>query len=153
MDAARRLLAECLAELHLDVTVEEKEGAYPSPTIMVNGVDVMGAPASRAAACRLDVPAKRRLLAALRNSLMESGTNRVAHAQQRQIGAIGTAARVILGSPSSRMGLSVARFPRSTASFEPASTRYQWPSSGLPFQPLCSQPSGCALALPQAAIE
>ncbi len=67
-DAARALLAECLTELHLDVAIEEKEGAYPSPTILVNGDDVMGAPASQAAACRLDVPTRQRLLAALRRT-------------------------------------------------------------------------------------
>jgi hypothetical protein len=68
VDVARALLRECLAELKLDVTVEDKEGAYPSPTILVNGVDVMGARASQVAACRLDVPTRRRLLLALRNT-------------------------------------------------------------------------------------
>ncbi len=66
VDEARALLRECLIELQLDVAVEEREGAYPSPTILVNGVDVMGAPASQAAACRLDVPTRQRILAALR---------------------------------------------------------------------------------------
>ncbi len=68
VDAARALLSECLAELKLDITAEDKEGAYPSPTILVNGVDVMGAPASQSAACRLDVPTRHRLLLALRNA-------------------------------------------------------------------------------------
>jgi glutaredoxin len=68
VDAARALLRECLTELQLEVAIEDKEGTYPSPTIIVNGVDVMGAPAFRAAACRLDVPTKRSLLAALRNT-------------------------------------------------------------------------------------
>jgi glutaredoxin len=67
VDAARALLHECLTELQLDVAIEDKEGAYPSPTIIVNGVDVMGAPAFMAAACRLDVPTKTSLLAALQN--------------------------------------------------------------------------------------
>jgi hypothetical protein len=67
VDAARALLTECLTELRLEVSVEDKEGAYPSPTILVDGVDVMDAPASRAAACRLDVPTKSRLLVALRD--------------------------------------------------------------------------------------
>lgn len=66
VDAARALLSECLTELRLEVAVEDKEGAYPSPTILVNGVDVMGAPAVHVAACRLDVPTKQRLLMALR---------------------------------------------------------------------------------------
>lgn len=67
-DAARALLQDCLGELQLDAAVLDKEGEYPSPTILVNGEDVMGAPASQAAACRLDVPTRQRLLAALRGS-------------------------------------------------------------------------------------
>ena len=67
-DAARAVLRECLAELRLDVAVEDKEGEYPSPTILVDGVDVMGAPVFTAAACRLDVPTKARLLGALRGA-------------------------------------------------------------------------------------
>ena len=66
VDAARTLLKECLIELQFSVTIIEKEGAYPSPTILINGVDVMGAPASQGAACRLDIPTKHRLVAALR---------------------------------------------------------------------------------------
>ncbi len=68
VDAARALLNECLTELQLEAAIDDKEGAYPSPTILVNGVDVMGAPASYAAACRLDIPTKHRLLVALRNT-------------------------------------------------------------------------------------
>ena len=67
-DAARALLKECLTELKLDVAVLDKEGDYPSPSILVNGEDVMGAPASQAASCRLDVPTRPRLLAALRRT-------------------------------------------------------------------------------------
>ena len=67
-DAARALLRECLAELELDVAFDDNEGEYPSPTILVNGEDVMGAPASQAAACRLDVPTRDRWLAGLRRA-------------------------------------------------------------------------------------
>mgnify|MGYP001794696806 CR=1 FL=1 len=67
-DAARALLRECLTELKLDVAVEDKEGEYPSPSILVNGEDVMGAPPSQAASCRLDAPTRPRLLAALRRT-------------------------------------------------------------------------------------
>ena len=73
VDAARAMLNECLSELQLDLLVEDREGAYPSPTIRVNGVDVMGPPASQAASCRLDVPTKSRLLAALRNASRRCG--------------------------------------------------------------------------------
>src|ERR1700693_4587641 len=34
VDAARALLDECLADLRLDVAVEDTEGEYPSPTIL-----------------------------------------------------------------------------------------------------------------------
>lgn len=59
---------DCLTELKLDVAVEYKEGEYPSPSILVNGEDVMGAPASQVASCRLDVPTRKRLLAALQRT-------------------------------------------------------------------------------------
>lgn len=68
VDQARRLLQSCLSELGLQVELREREGDYPSPTIMVNGVDVMGSPASSASACRLDVPTRARLVAALRRA-------------------------------------------------------------------------------------
>lgn len=72
--AARTVLADCLDQLGLDLAVHERTGDYPSPTVLVDGVDVMsGAVSSRGAAqapaagaCRLDVPTAPRVLAALR---------------------------------------------------------------------------------------
>jgi hypothetical protein len=65
--AARAMLVHCLTRLGLAIEVRERVGGYPSPTILVDGVDVMtgtvGAPA--VPACRLDVPTESRLLAAL----------------------------------------------------------------------------------------
>jgi hypothetical protein len=68
---ARAVLARCLDQLGLDEVVAERVGDYPSPTVLVEGVDVMsgtardatGAPELRA--CRLDVPTAPRILAAL----------------------------------------------------------------------------------------
>jgi 8-oxo-dGTP pyrophosphatase MutT (NUDIX family) len=40
----RTLLRECLAEVGLTASVIEKVGAYPSPTVLVDGRDVMGDP-------------------------------------------------------------------------------------------------------------
>ena len=65
VDAARALLESCIGELGLDVTVIEREMDYPSPTILVNGTDVMGRPASDLPGCRLDVPTRERVLEAL----------------------------------------------------------------------------------------
>ncbi len=68
VDGARRLLHQCLRELRLHVDVAEKEGEFPSPTILVNGREVMGPPASQEAACRLDLPTHARIIAALRGA-------------------------------------------------------------------------------------
>jgi hypothetical protein len=66
--SARRVVAECLDEIGLAVPVVERVGDYPSPTVLVDGVDVMtGAVGIQpASACRLDIPTKSRVLAALR---------------------------------------------------------------------------------------
>lgn len=65
---ARAVLAECLDRLGLAVPVRERVGDYPSPTVLVDGVDVMNErqAAPGQPACRLDVPTVDRVLAALR---------------------------------------------------------------------------------------
>jgi hypothetical protein len=63
---ARQLLRSTLAELGITEQVQEEEGEYPSPTILVDGVDVMGSPEAGGASCRLDVPTRERLVQALR---------------------------------------------------------------------------------------
>jgi hypothetical protein len=77
---ARTVLTECLATLGLDITVAERVGDYPSPTVLVDGVDVMtgAAGAPPMTACRLDVPTTSQVLAALRSR----------HAQPRSEGAV-----------------------------------------------------------------
>ena len=66
-EAARSVLTACLRQLGLDMRVRERVGDYPSPTILIDGVDVMtgqrGAPTRQA--CRLDVPTAARVVAAL----------------------------------------------------------------------------------------
>lgn len=68
VDAARQLLKACVEELQVRAHIEEKEGAFPSPTIRIDGEDVMGAPSFTGAACRLDIPTRQRLFAALQRS-------------------------------------------------------------------------------------
>ncbi len=66
VEQSRHLLQACLTELGLtSVEVAEREGNFPSPSILVNGIDVMGAPASENAACRRDLPTRARVLNAL----------------------------------------------------------------------------------------
>jgi len=62
---ARHVLLACLVEFGISETIEEREGAFPSPTILVDGDDVMGEPASKDASCRLDVPTRERIAAAI----------------------------------------------------------------------------------------
>ncbi len=71
--AAKTALTEALQELELTVPVVERIGDFPSPTVLVDGVDVMndhvGTPQMHA--CRLDVPTVPKLLAALRRTAEE----------------------------------------------------------------------------------
>jgi hypothetical protein len=66
--AARRVVEECLRELGLDVPIIDRVARYPSPSVLIDGVDVMGPPGDGAPAdaCRLDVPTPDRVAAALR---------------------------------------------------------------------------------------
>jgi hypothetical protein len=74
--AARVMLANCLDRLGLDLRVRERVGDYPSPTILVDGIDVMTGlrGLSPLGACRLDVPTASRVLAALRGSSASRGS-------------------------------------------------------------------------------
>lgn len=57
-DAARLVLSRVAADLGIELELIERVGDYPSPTVLVNGADVLtgqtGAPS--APACRLDLP-------------------------------------------------------------------------------------------------
>lgn len=68
LEGTRELLHSTLSELRLDDPVEEKEGAFPSPTILVDGIDVMGRPDAAGASCRLDLPTRDRLIGVLRSA-------------------------------------------------------------------------------------
>jgi hypothetical protein len=65
---ARQVITDCLTSLDLDVAIIDRVGRYPSPTVLVNGVDVMRPEAAPPAgdACRLDLPTPQRVLDALR---------------------------------------------------------------------------------------
>jgi hypothetical protein len=62
---ARQTLESCLQQLGLDLPIAERVGDFPSPSILVDGVDVMGKHEVSGAACRLDLPTEDRILAAL----------------------------------------------------------------------------------------
>ncbi|MDP7739491.1 alkylmercury lyase [Mycobacterium paragordonae] len=66
--AAKETIIDCLSTLGIDVPIIDRVGRYPSPTVLVDGVDVMrpdsGVPIGDA--CRLDLPTPQRVLDALR---------------------------------------------------------------------------------------
>jgi hypothetical protein len=61
----RELLRTCLNRHGINVEVVEQVGDFPSPTVLVDGIDVTGAPVGTGARCRLDLPTEEQLLAAL----------------------------------------------------------------------------------------
>lgn len=65
LPATRELLRACLAELGLPVDVTEVVGNYRSPSVLVNGVDVTGAPSDGPAACVLTPPTADQIRTAL----------------------------------------------------------------------------------------
>lgn len=67
-ETTRSMLKDCLSTLGVDVPVIDRVGRYPSPTVLVDGVDVMppAAEAPSGDACRLDLPTPQHVLDALR---------------------------------------------------------------------------------------
>src|SRR5215213_7869468 len=65
--AAYRLVRQCLTALRIPDPLLVRVGDWPSPTVLVNGTDVMrpAAELSTASMCRIDVPTRERVLAAL----------------------------------------------------------------------------------------
>jgi hypothetical protein len=69
LDRVRETLRQCLHDTALTVAVEEIEGAHPSPTLLINGLDVTtGDPPGDQACCRLDLPTATQILDALRHA-------------------------------------------------------------------------------------
>ncbi len=67
-ESARKILADCLSSLGIDEPIIDRIGTYPSPTVLIDGVDVMRptAKAPTGDACRLDLPTAQHILDALR---------------------------------------------------------------------------------------
>lgn len=66
VEKTRTLLLDVVKALGLDIEIVEREGDYPSPSVLVDGVDVMGDPGFVGGGCRLDLPDRRRLESYLR---------------------------------------------------------------------------------------
>jgi hypothetical protein len=67
LGSVRATVEECLKEAGTDAVVHERQGAFASPTLLIDGVDVVtGAPPRTPGSCRLDLPNRGQILAALR---------------------------------------------------------------------------------------
>lgn len=66
--AAKTTVSDCLTALGMDVPIIERVGSYQSPTVLIDGIDVMRPDEEmpEADACRLDLPTAQRILQALR---------------------------------------------------------------------------------------
>ncbi|MFG2037907.1 alkylmercury lyase [Dactylosporangium sp. NPDC048998] len=66
-DHARTVVTQAARLLGLDAAVEEDMGVWPSPTVLVDGIDVMTGATGAAPihACRTDLPTVERVVAAL----------------------------------------------------------------------------------------
>ncbi|MEB3024020.1 alkylmercury lyase [[Mycobacterium] crassicus] len=68
VEQARATLRQALADLAIAADVEELIGDYPSPTVVIDGRDVVtGAPPAPGACCRLDLPTAAQIAEALRH--------------------------------------------------------------------------------------
>lgn len=56
------------------VVVQEIAGPYPSPTVLVEGVEVTGRPLSGGPSCRLDLPTTDEIVAAIRAATAEGAS-------------------------------------------------------------------------------
>lgn len=66
VDQVRASIDGCLRDAGITAEVEEREGAFASPTLLVDGVDVVtGGSARTRACCRLDLPTRAQILTAL----------------------------------------------------------------------------------------
>jgi hypothetical protein len=69
LDTARATLGQALVTANVEATIEEVEGPFASPTLLVDGRDVTGNRSANTASCRLDLPTEAQVLAALRAAL------------------------------------------------------------------------------------
>ena len=75
LNRVREALTAALADLGCPAAVIERVGDYPSPSVLINGVDVMGATGGDTAACRLDLPTGEQLRVALTDAWASEQTN------------------------------------------------------------------------------
>jgi len=64
------MLVDCVTELRISEPINERVGNYPSPSILIDDIDIMRPEPQPETinACRLDLPTRPRLLQALQKA-------------------------------------------------------------------------------------
>jgi hypothetical protein len=66
VDQVRAMVRQCLEDAGISAIVHDREGPYPSPTLLIDGADVTtGRPVTGTACCRLDLPTLGQIRSAL----------------------------------------------------------------------------------------
>ena len=73
LDGVRALIDRAITATGIDGAIDEVVGDFPSPTVLVNGIDVSGRDAGSGAACRLDLPTDAQLGDALTRATVTVG--------------------------------------------------------------------------------
>jgi hypothetical protein len=75
LPTTREVLRDCLREAGVPEAFAERVGAYRSPSVLVDGVDVTGAEPDAPAACVLRPPTADEIRRALRKALAGDGSD------------------------------------------------------------------------------
>ena len=102
----RELVQKALSEAGVQARLAEPVGDYPSPTLLVDGIDVVtGRPLGSNPACRLDLPTEAQILSSLEAAVRRRTLARIRHAAFR--GLLTTAAPVNAADLAVRADLSM----------------------------------------------
>ena len=64
-DQVRATVNASMTTARIDATIEKTEGVFASPTLLIDGVEVIGATFHDTPSCRLDLPREENVLVAL----------------------------------------------------------------------------------------
>lgn len=65
VEQVKATLRRSLSKTDVGARIEQVEGPYPSPTLLIGGIDVTGRTPAAGPSCRLDLPTEDQVLAAL----------------------------------------------------------------------------------------
>lgn len=86
VEGVRKDLQECLDHYGVDPLIEEVEGPYPSPTLLVCGRDVTECLPAVGPACRLDLPSREQISRAIEAALAFTGDQAIHRAAATEVG-------------------------------------------------------------------